>query len=300
MFINNINISSVLIRKVAIIVTAYNPEINSFRRNIESYAHQVGLVLVCDNSDILEKKKEIESFVDIFGNFFILPMNGNKGIAAAQNYGLDYAINNGYEYFIEIDQDSTLPTDYVEKIIKSYLKLIADNVAVAGIGPLAIRDDGYIYDGHKKQNNVIRVDKTLSSGFFFPKSSFEIVGPKDESLFIDYVDWEWCWRSKKFGLDVFVDTNLEIQHMLGSGHKKFLFLNVGLPAPIRNYYQYRNSFYLFFRRYIPLSWRIKRVVVNIVKLPIYCFFVGDGRLRRIYIYKAFKDVFKNASGKINF
>lgn len=235
-----------------------------------------------------------------FANVTYLPMDGNKGIAFAQNHGIQYAIGRGYEYFLEVDQDSSFPPDYVVKIINSYFELIASGELVAGLGPLAVRADGYIYDGYKNLAHIIRVDKTLSSGFFFPRSSFEVVGPKDESLFIDYVDWEWCWRSKGYGLSVFVDTNLKIEHMLGSGHKKIFCFDIGLPAPIRHYYQFRNSIYLFFRSYIPIGWRIKRVFVNLFKLPIYSFLVGEGRLRRMYIYMAFKDAASKKTGKISF
>ena len=288
------------VQSTSIIVTTYNPDLESLNRNLTSYAYQVGLVLICDNSDDLIIQQTIKALAIKFANVTCLSMDGNQGIAFAQNHGIQYAIEKGCEYFLEVDQDSSFPPDYVVKVIDSYFKLIANGESVAGLGPLAVRADGYIYDGYKNLAHIVRVDKTLSSGFFFPRSSFEVVGPKDESLFIDYVDWEWCWRSKGYGLNVFVDTNLRIVHMLGSGHKKIFCFDVGLPAPIRHYYQFRNSIYLFFRSYIPIGWRIKRVFVNLFKLPIYSFLVGEGKLRRKYICMAFKDAASKKTGKIGF
>ena len=285
-------------QNTSIVVTTYNPEVESLEKNLISYASQAGVVLICDNSDILSIQRSIENLITKFVNVTLLSMNGNQGIAIAQNHGIKYAIDKGFEYFIEVDQDSSFPPDYVAKISDSYFNLIGNGESVAGLGPLAVRADGFVYNGNKELAHIICVDKTLSSGFFFPKSSFQIVGPKDESLFIDYVDWEWCWRSKSYGLNVFIDTNLRIEHMLGSGHIKTLNFYVGLPAPIRHYYQFRNAFYLFFRGYIPVAWRIKRVFINIIKLPIYSFFVGDSKLRRKYIFKAFKDVVAKKTGKI--
>jgi len=283
-----------------IVVTTYNPDVELLKRNFTSYAFQVGLVLVCDNSDIFNIQQAIKNFIVEFTNVTLISMGGNEGIAVAQNRGINYAIDEGFEYFIEVDQDSNFPDDYVAKISNSYFNLLTNGESVAGLGPLAVRADGFIYDGHKDLAHIVHVDKTLSSGFFFPRSSFEIVGPKDESLFIDYVDWEWCWRSKSYGLNVFVDTSLRIEHMLGSGHRKILNFDVGLPAPIRNYYQFRNSFYLIFRSYIPIKWRIKRVFINLLKLPVYSFLVGDGKLRRRYIFMSFKDVLAKKTGKIKF
>ena len=88
--------------------------------------------------------------------------------------------------------------------------------------------------------------------------------------------------------------------MLGSGHRKILNFDVGLPAPIRNYYQFRNSFYLLFRGYIPIKWRVKRVFINLLKLPVYSFLVGDSKLRRRYILMSFKDALAKKTGKIKF
>jgi rhamnosyltransferase len=285
-------------QNTSIIVTTYNPEVESLKKNLTSYAFQVGMVLICDNSEISSIQRSIENLVIEFANVTLISMDGNQGIAIAQNHGIRYALNKGFKYFIEVDQDSNFPSDYVAKISTSYFNLIANGESVAGLGPLAVRADGFIYDGHRDLANIVRVDKTLSSGFFFPRSSFEIVGPKDESLFIDYVDWEWCWRSKSFGLDVFMDTNLRIEHMLGNGHRKIFYFDVGLPAPIRHYYQFRNSFYLLFRGYVPIPWKIKRVLINLFKFPIYSFLVGDGKLRRKYIGMAFKDVVAKKTGKI--
>lgn len=286
-------------KKVSIIVTAYNPSIDSFKRNLQSYFDQVEMVVICDNSDIPEVQEQVCLLAGKFKNVILLSMGGNVGIAAAQNFGVNYAIKSGFEYFIEIDQDSILPSDYVSKIFISYSEAMSQGCNVAGIGPLAVRiSDGFIYHGRGKKKGIIPVDKTLSSGFFFSKNAFEKVGQKDESLFIDFVDWDWCWRCKQFGLTVYVDTGLRINHMLGGGHKKIFLWEFGMPAPVRHYYQYRNSFYLLFRSYVPFTWKLKRIVINIIKLPLYSFFVGDGKVRRKYIVKAFKDVFKKKVGKI--
>lgn len=285
--------------EVSVIVTAYNPELRSFGKNLSSYVNQVAQVVICDNSDNASVQQQVRDEVLKFANAVYLPMGGNIGIAAAQNRGVDYAIAHGYEYFIEIDQDSSLPQGYVEKIAQSHARLVQDGERVAGIGPIAVRADGFVYDGHGKTTQVVVVDKTLSSGFFFSRKAYEEVGPKDEALFIDYVDWEWCWRARYRGMKVYVDPGSAITHMLGNGHRKILGFQVGLPAPIRHYYQYRNGFYMLKRRYVPLSWRMKRLVIMLAKMPLYAFWVGDGQARRKYIWKALSDVIAGKDGKLS-
>jgi len=288
-----------LVKSTAIIVTTFNPNIKDFKTTLESYINQVILVVVCDNSDRWESQSEIKELLRGYGSTKLLSMGGNKGIAEAQNFGINYSIVHGFKYFIEIDQDSTLPHDYVVNIAASYIKLLCENEKVAGVGPLATRpSDDAVYGKGKYGKGLIRVDKTLSSGFFFSQTAFEIVGLKNELLFIDYVDWDWCWRAKRLGLNTFIDSNLKIKHIQGSGYKRFIFFNVNLSAPIRNYYQFRNSFYMMGKNYVPLSWKVKRLLINIIKLPVCSFFIGEGVLRRKYIFKALKDVVAGKRGII--
>jgi len=284
--------------KVCIIVTVYNPDIPSLNANLLSYANQAASLVVCDNSDNEAFRRRVIAVLEDFSNAIYLSMDGNIGIAAAQNRGIGHGIALGYEYFIEIDQDSKLPSNFVEEISSSYLRLVEEGHAVAGIGPVAVRDDGFVYDGQETNGRIVSVDKTLSSGFFFTKSAFERVGPKDESLFIDYVDWEWCWRASQYGLTTYVDRAISIGHMLGDGHRRIFGFNVGLPAPIRHYYQYRNGLRLLRRRYVPLPWRLKRALIMAFKLPVYAYLVGDGASRRKYMFKGVIDAVLCRTGKI--
>lgn len=284
--------------KICIVVTTYNPDISSLKENLVSYAYQAGALIICDNSDSAAFRQQVSAALEGIPNATYLAMGGNIGIAAAQNRGIAHGIALGYEYFIEIDQDSKLPQRFVEEISSSYLRLVEEGHAVAGIGPVAIRDDGFVYDGQETNGRIVSVDKTLSSGFFFSKSAFERVGPKDESLFIDYVDWEWCWRASQFGLATYVDRAISIGHMLGEGHRRILGFNIGLPAPIRHYYQYRNGLRLLRRHYVPLPWRAKRALIMAIKLPIYAYLVGDGINRRKYICRGVIDAFLCRTGKI--
>lgn len=285
--------------QTAIVVTTYNPEMLSFSENLACYAAQAGSVVVCDNSDVSSVKEEIERLLDTIPNAILLCFNENLGIAEAQNRGIKLAASQGAAYFIEMDQDSSLPADYVERIIRSYQYLIDAGHAVGGVGPVAVSaKDGAYYHGVKEPKGLMRVEKTLSSGFFFSLEAFKAVGDKDSDLFIDYVDWDWCWRSNVKGLGVFVDTELTMQHMLGEGHRKILFFSVGMPAPIRHYYQYRNGLYMLTRRHVPLRWKFERAVILLLKLPVYMFFSERGKARRAYIVKAFKDVASGKKGRL--
>ena len=282
---------------VAIIVTTYNPNINDFENAFKTYAGQAALVVIVDNST--SKNNQLEQLCTKYENVHFISMQDNLGIAKAQNFGTRYAIDNDYELFIEIDQDSSLPNDYVRKILFSYNQLAEKNIKVAGIGPLAMREDGFFYGGRQPNIGPVMVDKTHSSGFLFNKHAFDVIGSKNEGLFIDFVDWEWCWRAKHHGFDVFVDTSVWIEHKLGNGHKKIFFWEVGVPAPIRHYYQYRNSCLISSLEYVPLTWKVKRAVIHLLKIPIFVLFFDKPFLRVRYALTGIKDCFVGRYGRID-
>ncbi|WP_305845641.1 hypothetical protein [Photobacterium kishitanii] len=71
------------------------------------------------------------------------------------------------------------------------------------------------------------------------------IGSMDESLFIDYVDTEWCLRAGKKGIKFFVCNNINMRHEIGSANIHFLKWRIPVHNPARRYYRIRNSFYLF-------------------------------------------------------
>lgn len=107
----------------------------------------------------------------------------------------------------------------------------------------------------------------MSSISLIPCKAFSIVGGFDESLFIDGVDNEWCWRAwHKCGLRSFIVEDAEISHMLGEGDRNFFFKKVAIASSARVYYQFRNYLWLCRRDYVPKFWKKKNGIKYLVKL----------------------------------
>lgn len=281
--------SSILeIPRVSAIVVTYNPVIKELKENIESYSNQVDLVILVDNSTDLTVSNKVAELGDKFENIKVIGIGHNAGIAKAQNIGVQYAIDCGYEYFLEMDQDSKLSPDYINSAYRVYQDLTKKE-KVAALGGVAIAGNGEIFDGKKLGVGVIPIDKTLSSGLFYKKDAYDIVGPKIEDMFIDLVDWEWCWRAKALGLTTFVNTEMTIEHAIGDGNKQFLLLTYGVPSPIRHYYAFRNSLFLMKKNYVPIGWKIKTLVILCFKLMIYGLLLEQGKKRVTYMLRGIKD-----------
>ena len=104
-----------------------------------------------------------------------------------------------------------------------------------------------IYNDVKGVGDIIEVEKTLSSGFFYSREVIEKIGLKNEDLFIDLVDWEWCWRARKKGYKIIGNADVIIEHQLGDSSKDLGFREVNLRSPMRHYYITRNAFHLALR-----------------------------------------------------
>ncbi len=273
--------------KIACVLVLYNPDIHLLNDVLSSVCSQVDLVCIVDNSSCILNRE----MLSIHKNIHYIFMNGNKGIAKAQNEGVIFLMNNGYTHILFIDQDSILPRNLVSGLCDNLTILQSEGVKVASIGPRAInRQSNSIYKGNVSEKmryseNLTETDALLSSGSLILSSNFKIVGLMDVDLFIDGVDHEWCWRAfAKENLRSFIVENLHINHQRGEGDRLFLTKKVAISTPFRIYYQYRNYFILCRRNYVPFKWKVKNGIKYAIKIVYYPLLISPriSYIRNIY------------------
>lgn len=251
-------------KDIICILVLYNPEQILLQRVISSVICQVDFLWISDNS-LISVDMSIYSVPS--NKFCYKKMNGNIGIAAAQNYGIKYALDEGFKYILFLDQDSILPPHIVSNLKFKYQYLISQNINVGGVGPSACDRSrnkeykGLIYKGKKINSEITEVKELISSSLFTEVSVFKNAGLMEEKLFIDNVDHEWCWRATyKCGSRFFVINSLKLEHQIGEGGHSFMGINVITPTPFRVYYQYRNYLWLLRCKYAPLYWKCSNAV----------------------------------------
>ncbi|MCL1123901.1 hypothetical protein [Shewanella surugensis] len=280
-------------KEVAILLTTYNPNVTSLSSNISTYIRQCGQVYLVDNSPIPFDYSLLPSSIKM------ITLHDNKGIAVAQNIGYEAAKKDGYNFFLEIDQDSKLSENYVYSICRDYIDIVDRNGPILGVGPIAISEEqGIDYYNYGSLESPIPVEHTLSSGFFYSKQGVEVCGLKNEGLFIDLVDWEWCMRAKSFALLSFVSPNVEILHSLGEGHKVIGPFKIGVSKPFRHYYQFRNTILLSMMKHIPLRWKLKNILKIILKICVYPIILDEGFNRFRFMSKGLVDGFRNKNSSL--
>lgn len=221
--------------KICGIVVLYNPLYNVID-NIETYRKLVDKLYVCDNSD--NKNFDILNKLSSNSNVEIIDLNGNKGIASALKIGMDYAIKNQFDFCLTMDQDSKFPFEKMGEIFQ-YLNI--DNINDYGI-------IGLNFNSNIDKKGLMEVDCWLTSGNFINVINYKKIEGFNEQLFIDYVDFDLDEQFSKINKKIAYINEISLEHVIGNPiEKKLFFLKFTCMnhSPIRYYYRYRNSLYLY-------------------------------------------------------
>ncbi|WP_035468104.1 glycosyltransferase family 2 protein [Algoriphagus mannitolivorans] len=276
--------------KITAIFVAYNPDLEALKKSARILKDQGCEICLVNNS-----VEEIEPF---FPYMKVINFGKNKGIAQAQSTGMEWAFQeNKSDFILQMDQDSIPAPDLVENLLSAWETLTLMGQKIGLIGSLDIDKDTFISSQAKinkgkeiGETGLIAVSEILSSGSLIPKSTFQHLGGPDPKLFIDLVDFEYCWRINYSGLKVIKNPSAKIYHKLGEGKVKvFGLLPVGLPKPFRHYYSVRNTVYIVLNGEAPIFWKVSNIFKLLFKLIIYPFALPQGKERFKFIVKGLKD-----------
>lgn len=226
----------------------------------------------------------------------------NKGVAYGQNLGIKYAIDNNFDWIIFFDQDSSFDNVFLKKLFSSFSIIQNYDNHTYGMGPMAVNiDSGVELNKKSMQDSVwvnskeyIKVRELMCSASVIRTQLFKQIGLMDESLFIDGVDFEICWRATyKLDAHFYLTKDCILKHQLGEGDKRILGRNCHIPTPFRTYYQVRNSILLSKRRYVPMKWKATEITKSLGKLLLFPVFLSPHRLYLKNILKGGYDGFIN-------
>lgn len=258
--------------KVAVIIVLYNPDTNDIDNVRRIAQYNVGFVV--DNSLI--------PFMDgeTIGNMSYICNKANIGIAEAQNIALREILKGDYEYVVFLDQDTRVAVDYPLQIAMEFSRI--DNGRLAVLGPQvvnAVTGGQYASAIHKyeiSENGFSLRKHIISSGSCMSINALKDVGLMWGELFIDYVDFEWCWRAASKGYQCGVTSHLQISHHVGQRELSIGKYKVIISAQQRYFYQYRNFIWLIQKKYVPLQWKCATCVKFLLRLVYFPILVNGG------------------------
>ena len=284
-------------KKHCSVVVLYNPIFSEISKFINQLINSKYFLFIIDNS---EKKlgKEFDVFIDnpsvIYKNF-----NKNKGLAFAQNQGINEAISRNFETVSLFDQDSFISSKNYIKLIEAFKQSKFDIMS-----PLIVskNDHSKVEESLKinfvgwptpievvKSKMLHPTDIVIASGLTCSLKIFEEVGFFNEDFFIDYLDIEWCLRARNKGKKIAVNSLVTLFHSIGMGQENYTLFKPQIHPPERTFYQFKNNLTLFKKKHIPTLYCLHELFANLLSLTIKILLKKQNRKKYLfYFWKAIK------------
>ncbi len=222
--------------KLLAILILYHPDEKDIQNmNALLDCKEVDYVTIFDNSE--ESNEHLISTTREKKMYSYIPYMENKGIAKALKDGMNYAMENKYDFTLTLDQDSIFPFFQMEEIKKKL-----ESRKEYGIVSLNYNHR------YNETSEEIRVKTIITSGNFINVDQYRRIEGFHEELFIDYVDFDLDHQFYKKGIPLLLLTRYNLIQSVGTPvTRRFLFLTLTSKShsPIRCYYRYRNEAYLY-------------------------------------------------------
>ena len=222
----------------------------------------------------------------------IIELQQNLGVATALNRGFEWALQNGFDAVISFDQDSRPDVGMVGKLQSAWLNAVVQTPNLGAIGPATVDHQSgqdmftfapYNWTRHRflpSQNKAYVVDHLITSGCLTPCAVWQDVGPMNESLFIDWVDIEWCARAKLKGYQLLMDGGTKMTHSIGEVSRPLLWRRFHLHKPLRHYYLLRNALLIAQQSKFDLGWRMHHILYAL-RVIVASLLLGNQKLSRL-------------------
>lgn len=294
--------------KIYAIIILYNPDIKLLEKEYLSVVKQVDKIVYIDNYS--KNRIDIKNWiVDKDKNSILIFLDDNLGIGAAQNVGIKKAISENATHIIIFDQDSVIEEGFVSGLLKTEQLALSKGVKVGLTGPIYRSfDDDFLYPIRTLSNKRMKiipyesfdvyteVTHLIASGTLLRKCVIDDVGLLNESLFIGYIDFEYCFRAYEKGYSHIITKNSCMRHMMGDRQIKLFGRKIGIYSPFRRYFDCRNTLLIRKQKLLPLTICNYYLRLLIGKMLI-SYLLGPNRLEQIrYTLKGLYDGFKGISG----
>ena len=256
------------------VVICFHPDHELLAQLVARLSPQVATVLVLNNGGM---SPTLRKDISCCENLLIHDFGENRGIAAALNEGFSKAVAADVRFVVTFDQDSYPEQDHVARLVNHWLNLSLQKNELQKTGAIGpsfydARQNYFEYPFYRASglkviksyasggHIVVEADALITSGMLVPAEIWRNGCRFDENLFIDFVDTEWCFRTRSLGYVHYGCFDVTMKHELSEASPvNFLGLMVLKYSPTRRYYHFRNCLYLVSHTYVPLAFRIRLV-----------------------------------------
>lgn len=218
-------------------------------------------IIVVDNFSTDNSAAQLEKD---FPSIILLRSDENKGFTGGNNLGFDYAINEGYEYVMMLNNDVAVESDFLEPLV---VKLDIDE-KIGGVQPLIYfyHDRELIWNAGSRYNDIFgipyilgyyrkdkgqlqrkkqkSIDWITGCAFMIRTEVLKKVGVLKQDFFIYYEDVDLSFRIKEAGYALAYEASSVVYHKTGMSHKSKEKLKEGYLNPKVHYLNARNRLFV--------------------------------------------------------
>jgi rhamnosyltransferase len=229
--------------RTAAVVITYFPD-SGFSRRAHLISNQVAALVVVDNSF----GSDVDHiFLDLseIPNVTVLRNHVNLGLATGLNQGCRWAVDQGFEWVLLFDQDSTPFVSMVEELSVIAQELEQEvSTTLFGSNFVDVNSERVWLDTSDHENRRWVDAKTMTtSGTLMPLSAFDALGPFRSELLVDLVDMEYSLRARSQGYRIVASVRPLMIHTVGAKTRRRFLWRTVWPShhpPLRRYYMARN------------------------------------------------------------
>ena len=263
-------------KKVYIVLLNYNGFqdtiecVNSIKKTIKRDDYSI---IVVDNKSTDDSIRIMEK--ELKKDIILIKSDCNNGFSAGNNIGIQYALDNGADYVMLLNNDTIVEED----VLTPMLNFAKNNTKCGCIScricynnernkiwydggffnPLNCRAKHYRFNKESSQIKGIN-EATFITGccMLIPTEVINKVGLMDERYFLYVEDTEYCLRIRKHEYKLYWDADHKIYHKVSSSTKKI--------SELSQFYEIRNRL-LLRDTYLNFIQKITMAIYNIVFYP---------------------------------
>ena len=256
---------------VFIILVNYNGEADTIEcvQSLKRIEYDNYRIVLVDNGS--EKPISAEGKTFLEKNCHVICHDRNSGFAGGNNIGIRYALKEGAELILLLNNDTTVEPDFLNVLVEQYEKdketgalggrinFYSDKEMIWYGGGHFDPEDGW--GRHERYRDIcagktgIVREVTFITGclMLIPARTIEKIGLLDDSLFLYFEDVDFCCRITKAGMKMLYCEDAVIYHKVygstsGNNDIRYYYFLRNIPVIIKRYCN--NKFKAFVRHFI--------------------------------------------------
>jgi rhamnosyltransferase len=258
--------------EVCALIVTYHPDSTELKAVLRQALHETGRVIVVDNSTEPLAQRTVTAMTAELGalssttgagRVHLIANQRNEGLSRAYNQGLRQAKQMGARFVLLLDQDSVLEDGAIASLLRHWngagsglpigalsCNNLEEVVVNVGLEPIHLRlrnlrnQKEYLRGKMFREGHLREVKTFTNSGTLLPMAVVDKVGPFDEALFLDAIDYDYSLRLRSHGYRLLLDDRATLRHRQGKYLQHKILgrpVNLRTYSPLRSYWIERDT-----------------------------------------------------------